>query len=68
MSEIAAAVVSAQLEKLPILVAARRRVAGRYAELLSGLDELVLPVELDDRISTWQSYVLLLRRTSIAGT
>jgi dTDP-4-amino-4,6-dideoxygalactose transaminase len=60
MSEIAAAVVSAQLEKLPILVAARRRVADRYAELLSGLDELVLPVELDDRTTVWQSYVLTL--------
>ena len=60
MSEIAAAVISALLEKLPTLLAARRRVADRYAELLSGLDELVLPVELDDRKSAWQSYVLTL--------
>jgi perosamine synthetase len=60
MSEIAAAVVSAQLEKLPMLVAARRRVADRYAELLSGVDELVLPLELGDRITVWQSYVLTL--------
>ena len=60
MSEIAAAVVSAQLDKLPTLLAARRRVADRYAELLSGLDELVLPVELDDRKSAWQSYILTL--------
>jgi perosamine synthetase len=60
MSEIAAAVISAQLDKLPTLLAARRHVADRYAELLSGLDEVVLPVELDDRESAWQSYVLTL--------
>ncbi|MBV9448231.1 MAG: DegT/DnrJ/EryC1/StrS family aminotransferase [Streptosporangiaceae bacterium] len=60
MSEIAAAVVSAQLEKLPALVAARRHVAGRYAELLSGADEFALPAELPDRTTVWQSYVLTL--------
>jgi perosamine synthetase len=60
MSEIAAAVVSAQLERLPALMAARRHVAGRYAELLSGVDEFTLPAELPDRTTVWQSYVLTL--------
>lgn len=60
MSEIAAAVVSVQLDKLPALLAARRRVADRYADLLSGVDELTLPVELGDRTTVWQSYVLTL--------
>ena len=60
MPEIAAAVVLAQLGKLPALLAARRRVADRYAELLAGVDEVVLPVELSDRTTTWQSYVLTL--------
>jgi perosamine synthetase len=60
MSEIAAAIVSAQLNKLPALLAARRRVAGGYAELLAGVDEVVLPVEVSDRKTVWQSYVLTL--------
>lgn len=60
MSEIAAAILSAQLDRLPTLLAARRRVAAGYAELLADLDEVQLPVELDDRSTVWQSYVLTL--------
>jgi perosamine synthetase len=60
MSEIAAAVISAQLDKLPALLAARRRVAAGYAQLLGGVDEIELPVELPDRTTVWQSYVLTL--------
>lgn len=60
MSDVAAALVSAQLDKLPALLAARRRAADGYAELLDGLDEVTLPVELDDRTTAWQSYVLTL--------
>ena len=60
MSEIAAAVVLAQLGKLPALLAARRRVADGYAELLAGVDEVMLPAELSDRTTVWQSYVLTL--------
>src|SRR5581483_6125956 len=60
MSEIAAAVVSAQLVKLPRLVAARRRVAAGYAELLGDADGVQIPVELPDRETVWQSYILTL--------
>jgi dTDP-4-amino-4,6-dideoxygalactose transaminase len=60
MSEIAAAVVSAQLRKLPTLLDARRRVAAGYAELLGDADGVQLPVELADRRTVWQSYVLTL--------
>lgn len=60
LSEIAAAVVSAQLTKLPTLLAARRRVAAGYRELLGDVEELTLPVELSDRETVWQSYVLTL--------
>src|SRR5262249_21907933 len=62
MSEIAAAIVSVQLGKLPALLAARGRVAGRYGEMLSAVDELTLPVELGDRTTVWQSYILTLAR------
>ncbi len=60
MSEIAAAVVSAQLDRLPDLLAARRRVAAGYAELLADLPEVQLPTEPTDRQTVWQSYVLTL--------
>jgi dTDP-4-amino-4,6-dideoxygalactose transaminase len=60
MSEIGAAVVSAQLKKLPELVGRRRHVAGRYAELLTGIEGVQTPVELPDRETVWQSYVLTL--------
>ena len=60
MSEVAAALVSVQLDRLPTLVAARRRVADIYAELLTGLDEVALPFEPEDRRTVWQSYVVTL--------
>jgi dTDP-4-amino-4,6-dideoxygalactose transaminase len=60
LSEIAAALLSVQLDRLPDLIAARRRVAAGYAELLSDLDQITVPVELPDRRTVWQSYVLTL--------
>jgi perosamine synthetase len=60
MSELAAAVVSVQLDRLPTLVAARRHVAAGYAELLGDLEQVQVPVEPDDRETVWQSYVLTL--------
>ncbi len=60
LSEIAAAVVSVQLDRLPRLLAARRRVAAAYTELLGDLDQVTLPAVLDDRETVWQSYVLTL--------
>jgi dTDP-4-amino-4,6-dideoxygalactose transaminase len=60
MSELAAAVVSVQLDRLPTLVKERRRVAAGYAELLGDLEQVQVPVELDDRETVWQSYVLTL--------
>ena len=71
LSEIAAAIVSVQLDRLPALIAARRRVADGYAELLSDLEEATVPVELSDRRTVWQSYVLTLaphvNRGEVAG-
>ncbi|MGI8682205.1 MAG: DegT/DnrJ/EryC1/StrS family aminotransferase [Mycobacteriales bacterium] len=60
LSEIAAAVVSVQLDRLPELLRARHRVAAGYGELLGDLEQLVLPVQLADRRTVWQSYVLTL--------
>jgi perosamine synthetase len=60
LSDIAAAILLAQLERLPGLVKARQTVAESYGELLAGLDLVTLPVALPDRTHPWQSYVLTL--------
>lgn len=60
LSDVAAAIMRVQLRRLPELLAARRRVAGLYRELLGDLELVTLPVELDDREHPWQSYVLTL--------
>lgn len=60
MSDIAAAIMSVQVGRLPTLLAARSRVADRYRELLGDLELVTLPAALDDRVHPWQSYVLTL--------
>lgn len=60
LSDIAAAVMLAQLDRLPTLLANRRSVAARYAERLAELERVTAPVALDDREHPWQSYVVTL--------
>jgi perosamine synthetase len=60
LSDVAAGILLAQLDRLPALLAARAAVAARYAELLGGVEELTLPVALPDRTHPWQSYVVTL--------
>ncbi len=48
-----------QLRRVPGMVAERRRLADRYAELLAGCD-LTLPIEPSWARSNWQSYCVLL--------
>lgn len=60
LSDIAAAIMLAQLDRLPDLVAARQAVAAGYAELLGDLELVALPVTAPDRTHSWQSYVLTL--------
>jgi perosamine synthetase len=60
LSDIAAAIMLAQLERLPALVKARQAVADAYGELLADLDLVTLPVTAADRTHSWQSYVLTL--------
>lgn len=58
LSELASAVMLVQLERLPELVARRRSVAAGYKSRLDDLEEITLPVELPDRTSVWQSYIV----------
>ncbi|MBH5398267.1 DegT/DnrJ/EryC1/StrS family aminotransferase [Bradyrhizobium sp. CNPSo 4010] len=60
MTDIQAAVGRKQLERLPELVARRRAVAARYAELLGNLEGLRLPAEPEWARSNWQSYCVCL--------
>lgn len=61
MTDIQAAIGLVQLRKLDAILAERRRLAGRYAELLHGCDWLDVPFEPSDRMHTFQSYCVRLR-------
>ncbi|TNC27487.1 DegT/DnrJ/EryC1/StrS family aminotransferase [Amycolatopsis alkalitolerans] len=60
LSDVQAAILTVQLDRLPEILAARRLVAKRYAEGFAGLAGVRVPEELPDRVHPWQSYLLLL--------
>lgn len=60
LSDVAAAIMLAQLDRLPTLVAARQAVAARYLELLGDFELVSLPVTAPDRTHSWQTYALTL--------
>jgi perosamine synthetase len=60
MTDIQAAVGRAQLERLPTLIAERRRLAERYAVLLAGVPGITPPAEPAWAWSNWQSYAVRL--------
>jgi dTDP-4-amino-4,6-dideoxygalactose transaminase len=67
MSDVAAAIMLAQLDRLDDLVNTRRSLAARYGELLKDVDLVTLPVEAPDREHPWQSYVVTLDRSLNRG-
>jgi dTDP-4-amino-4,6-dideoxygalactose transaminase len=60
LTDIQAAIGSVQLRRLPELVAARRRLAARYASLLAAVPDLVPPAEPAWARSNWQAYAVRL--------
>jgi perosamine synthetase len=60
LSDIQAAIGRAQLERLAGLIAERRRLAARYAELLADVPGRCTPVEPSWARSNWQSYCVRL--------
>jgi perosamine synthetase len=60
MTDIQAAVGRKQLTKLSDIVARRRALAARYAELLGNIEGLSLPFEPEWARSNWQSYCVRL--------
>lgn len=60
LSDIQAAILRAQLKKLPEIVRRRRHLAARYLELLSDVTAIELPVEREWARSNWQSFCVML--------
>lgn len=60
LSDVAAGIMLAQLDRLEGLVRRRQEIAVRYAAALEGLDGVTAPVALADREHPWQSYVVTL--------
>lgn len=60
LSDVAAGIMLAQLDRLPTLVARRGATAAAYAERLAPLEGVQAPVSLADRVHPWQSYVITL--------
>lgn len=60
LSDIAAAILLVQMERIGELLERRRAVAARYAELLAGEELLTLPYVPEDRTHAWQSYMVKL--------
>lgn len=58
LSDIQAAIMRVQVRRLPELLASRRRAAEAYREILGDLEQIVLPIALEDRTHPWQSYVV----------
>ena len=71
MSDVAAGIMLAQLDRLPSLVARRGEIAEMYRERLESLAGVTAPVALSDRVHPWQSYVITLDpeldRGAVAG-
>ncbi len=58
LSDVQAAIMRVQLQRLPDLVANRSTAARGYGERLADLDGIHLPVVLEDRTHPWQSYLV----------
>lgn len=62
MTDMQAAVGRVQLQRLPGIVAARRRLAGLYGDLLARVAGVAAPSETNWARSNWQSYCVTLAR------
>lgn len=63
MSDIQACVGVAQMKKLDFLLQERKKLAERYTELLSEMEEIALPIPNDKRCGhTYQSYVIRIKK------
>ena len=68
LSDVQAAIMRVQVRRLPELLASRSRAAKQYQELLGDLEQITLPVALEDRTHPWQSYVITVGAQLDRGT
>jgi len=61
MADIAAAIGIHQLRKADSLHRKRTAAAEAYTRLLGGIDELILPCQMPNRVHSWHLYVIRLR-------
>jgi perosamine synthetase len=61
MTDIQGALGCAQMDRAPMILAARTEAARRYDDLLAGTDWLLTPVAPEDYIHGYQAYVCLFR-------
>lgn len=62
MPDILAAVGCAQMEKIQKILAERKRIARLYMAAFQGVDSVEVPTEPEDRVHSWQSFVILVRK------
>ncbi|WP_051116325.1 DegT/DnrJ/EryC1/StrS family aminotransferase [Amycolatopsis nigrescens] len=60
LSDVQAAIMNVQLDRLPELLATRRAAAKHYHDAFAGLDGVEVPVALPDREHPWQTYALMI--------
>ena len=60
LTDIGSALGLSQLKRLPELVSRRREIAAEYSEQLKDVPGIVLPVENQDRFSSWHIYTIRL--------
>lgn len=58
LSDVQAAIMRVQVRRLPELLASRQHAADGYSAQLGDLEQITLPVALEDRTHPWQSYVI----------
>jgi perosamine synthetase len=68
MTDVAAAIGLVQLRRLPELQARRTALARRYAEALSGVEEIDLPPCRDEVEHSWHLYIVRIRTDRIVAT
>ncbi len=64
MTDIQAAIGIEQLKKLDLIVSERRKVAQRYIDAFQYIDSIILPIEVGDIKTNYQSFSILLKENA----
>tara|TARA_Y100000589_G_scaffold45501_2_gene38256 strand:- start:8932 stop:10059 length:1128 start_codon:yes stop_codon:yes gene_type:complete len=67
MTDIQAAIGIEQLKKLDLIVSERRKVAQRYINAFQYIDSIILPIEVGDIKTNYQSFSILLKENALVS-